>query len=300
MKRADIQGLRAISIISVILYHIWPLNFPSGFLGVDVFFVISGYLIAKCLRNIGTKMNLNKLFETILDFYKRRIQRIVPIYLGVICATASISRTIMLESDFQQARADMYWSLGFATNLQSVFFDCKDYFTEVFSYRPFLHTWSLGVEMQFYLLAPLLIFFINYFGNSTKHSSIFPTIIAKQNFRRFTFCSLLLILSIITQQFIYFYFGSSISFGFVFCRLWQFIAGIISFLLNDNLIENEEKVEDEEKKNELKNDKNIVWPYILAHCTQSDDIFINQKQQTINCNDVQISNRTSQLTSPSI
>uniref|UniRef100_A0A915LVG2 Acyl_transf_3 domain-containing protein n=1 Tax=Meloidogyne javanica TaxID=6303 RepID=A0A915LVG2_MELJA len=131
MKRADIQGLRAISIVSVILYHIWPLNFPNGFLGVDVFFVISGYLIAKCLQNIGTNsLSFQKLFETILDFYKRRIQRIVPIYLGVICATASISRTIMLESDFQQARLDMYWSLGFVTNLQSLFSNSKDYFTE--------------------------------------------------------------------------------------------------------------------------------------------------------------------------
>nr|CAD2145166.1 unnamed protein product [Meloidogyne enterolobii] len=295
MKRADIQGLRAISIISVILYHIWPLNFPNGFLGVDVFFVISGYLIAKCLQNIGTNsLSFPKLFETILDFYKRRIQRIVPIYLGVVCATASISRTIMLESDFQQARLDMYWSLGFVTNLQSLFCNSKDYFTEVFSYRPFLHTWSLGVEIQFYLLSPILMFIINYFGNSKKQASsstnIFPSIILKQNFRRFIFCSLLLILSLISQQFIYLYFGSSISFGFIFCRLWQFMAGIISYLLtNDYLIENEEK---EEKEENNKNNKIIVWPYILAHYNQSDDIFNCQKQQTIINNNIQISSHS--------
>uniref|UniRef100_A0A914KQK8 Acyltransferase 3 domain-containing protein n=1 Tax=Meloidogyne incognita TaxID=6306 RepID=A0A914KQK8_MELIC len=85
MKRDDIQGLRTLAILGVILSHIWPNYFPNGGLCVEIFFVISGYLIAKCLNKIGKEGNL---FETILNFYKRRIQRIVPIYLILIFVTA--------------------------------------------------------------------------------------------------------------------------------------------------------------------------------------------------------------------
>ncbi|KAF7636713.1 Acyl_transf_3 domain-containing protein, partial [Meloidogyne graminicola] len=105
------------------------------------FFVISGHLIAKCLnKNIKENCNFS---ENLLTFYKRRIKRIVPIYLFVIFITASFSRILMLESDFKQAMSDMYWSLCFAMNIKLTLAKVMDYFSLVFDYRPLLHMYMV-------------------------------------------------------------------------------------------------------------------------------------------------------------
>uniref|UniRef100_A0A914HJ75 Acyltransferase 3 domain-containing protein n=1 Tax=Globodera rostochiensis TaxID=31243 RepID=A0A914HJ75_GLORO len=245
MKRADIQGLRTVAIFGVIIYHIWPTHFPSGFLGVDIFFVISGHLMAGCLTklfgNCALKPNkaaLNKLAQ----FYTRRIKRIVPIYVAIIYGTLSVSRTIMLDSDFQKARVDMYWALAFISNMQSVF-ENNDYFTEVFSYRPFLHCWSMGVEMHFYLLVPLVMFVLLSLRG------------AQRRLLRFGFCSTVLICSVTVQQLLATVLPA-LSFGFVFCRLWQFFAGILVHFLNVD--------EQDEADSGAQAAAPTGWPYVLG------------------------------------
>uniref|UniRef100_A0A183BU72 Acyl_transf_3 domain-containing protein n=1 Tax=Globodera pallida TaxID=36090 RepID=A0A183BU72_GLOPA len=245
MKRADIQGLRTVAIFGVIIYHIWPTHFPSGFLGVDIFFVISGHLMAGCLAKLfgncalkTDKAALNKL----LQFYTRRIKRIVPIYIAIIYGTLSVSRTIMLDSDFQKARVDMYWALAFISNMQSVF-ENNDYFTEVFSYRPFLHCWSLGVEMHFYLLVPLAMFVLLSLRG------------AQRRLLRFGFCSIVLISSVTMQQLLTTALPA-LSFGFVFCRLWQFFAGILVHFLNVD--------EQDEADGGAQAAAPTGWPYVLG------------------------------------
>lgn len=149
--RADIDGIRALAVLSVIIFHINPQLLPGGFLGVDVFFVISGYLITNIIlqeNHLGT--------FSFLHFYVRRIKRIFPA-LFVVLILSSIVATLLL-------RPEMYVSFMksaryASAQLSNFFFSQKvDYFSEGFSGQPLLHTWSLGVEEQFYLFWPLLIF----------------------------------------------------------------------------------------------------------------------------------------------
>ncbi|KAL3092532.1 hypothetical protein niasHS_007741 [Heterodera schachtii] len=255
MKRADIQGLRTVSILAVIFYHIWPTHFPNGFLGVDVFFVISGHLMAVCLANFSGKCcgaKSDKIRNKLFQFYARRVKRIVPMYVAVICGTLSVSRTIMLDSDFQKARFDMYWALAFVANIQPVF-ENNDYFAEVFSYRPFLHCWSLGVEMQFYLLAPLaMLLLLSLRG------------LHRRLLRHF-FCSTVLLASVIVQQLLTTVMPA-LSFGLMFCRLWQFFAGILVHFFNTGDQQNEKEANETAETVDQ-----IGWPYVLGHGQQSAD-----------------------------
>nr|CAD2142312.1 unnamed protein product [Meloidogyne enterolobii] len=238
MKRADIQGLRTVAILAVIFFHIWPTYFPSGFLGVDIFFAISGHLITKCLINIGTNVQFS---NEILNFYKNRIKRIVPIYLLIIFTTASFVRILMNETDFKRTTETYYWTLGFAMNIKVAFFNPTP--DSLFTYSPYLHAWSLGAEMQFYILAPLLVFVINIFENS----SILSSIITRKKIKLFALYFILLSLSFYTQQISSM---RTVGYGFLFCRLWQFIVGIISYLIrkidDSNNNENEGELNERE------------------------------------------------------
>jgi len=149
--RADIDGIRALAVLSVLIFHINPSLLPGGFLGVDVFFVISGYLITNIIlqeNHLGT--------FSFLHFYIRRIKRIFPALFTVLIFSTIVAVLLLTPEMY----VNFMKSARYASAQLSNFFFSKrvDYFSEGFSGQPLLHTWSLGVEEQFYLFWPLLIF----------------------------------------------------------------------------------------------------------------------------------------------
>lgn len=149
--RADIDGIRALAVLSVFVYHLESNFLPGGFLGVDIFFVISGYLIT----NIIVRENDLNSFSFI-HFYVRRIKRIFPPLFVVILLAGVIATFLLTPETYVNFMASARYASG---QLANIFFSREvDYFSEGFSGQPLLHTWSLGVEEQFYLFWPLLIF----------------------------------------------------------------------------------------------------------------------------------------------
>ncbi len=146
--RRDIDGLRAIAVLAVILFHFGLL--PNGYLGVDVFFVISGYLIT---RIVFREVAENRF--SITQFYLRRIRRILPLALFTTSVALFIGAGVMLPDDFENLCESVVATNGFANNIL-LLITTGDYWNVVNEYKPLMHTWSLGVEEQFYLCYPLL------------------------------------------------------------------------------------------------------------------------------------------------
>ena len=150
--RPDIDGLRAIAVLSVILFHLHRPLLPGGFVGVDVFFVISGILIT---RNIARDIERGKF--SLLEFYRRRVKRIAPAMLVVVAVTLLLSQLLMLPED---ARSVAKSAVASVASLASVYFwlyTDTSYFAIDTRELQLLHLWSLGVEEQFYLLWPLVL-----------------------------------------------------------------------------------------------------------------------------------------------
>lgn len=156
IMRLDITGLRAIAVISVVLFHIthvfqpFGLSIPGGFIGVDVFFVISGYLMTKIIVTGIHEHNFS-----FLEFYKRRAKRVCPALLVVVGVSTALAFLLFRTDAIRQACREALVSLGFISNFR--FARALDYFDGGDFSHLFLHTWSLSVEFQFYLLYPLLI-----------------------------------------------------------------------------------------------------------------------------------------------
>lgn len=148
--RADIDGLRAIAILAVLIFHINKTILPGGFVGVDIFFVISGYLITG--KIIG---NLCEANFSLLEFYGKRIKRIAPPLILVIIATLICAQLFMLPEDAKSVGKAAIASLASSTNIYYTIFDDTSYFAQSSAELPLLHLWSLGVEEQFYLLWPI-------------------------------------------------------------------------------------------------------------------------------------------------
>ncbi|WP_421723269.1 acyltransferase family protein [Bauldia sp.] len=151
--RADIDGLRAIAIVPVVFYHAGIGGFTGGYVGVDVFFVISGYLITRII--LGDVAAGRFSFAR---FYERRARRILPALLVVVTASLVAGWFLLLPSDFAGLAQSAAATLVFVSNFY--FADSFDYFAPVAEYQPLLHTWSLAVEEQFYLLFPILLLWL--------------------------------------------------------------------------------------------------------------------------------------------
>jgi peptidoglycan/LPS O-acetylase OafA/YrhL len=171
--RSDIDGLRALAVLSVILFHINSSWIPGGFLGVDIFFVISGYLITLILtKEIDSTDTIS-----ISNFYKRRVKRIIPALLFVLIPTLIVGFLLFAPNDFASLLKSNIWAFFSAANIY--FFSSIDtgYFARGSDELPLLHLWSLGVEEQFYILWPFIVLFLlKYIHSITKRIVIISSI----------------------------------------------------------------------------------------------------------------------------
>jgi peptidoglycan/LPS O-acetylase OafA/YrhL len=145
--------LRAVAVVAVLLYHAWPGWFPGGFVGVDIFFVISGFLITTII--IG---QLNTDHFSIADFYVRRIRRIFPALTVVLLATLAFGWIVLLHGEFMQIGKHALAGAAFVSNL--LLWHEAGYFDNNAATKPLLHLWSLGVEEQFYIIWPLVLWLV--------------------------------------------------------------------------------------------------------------------------------------------
>jgi len=210
--RSDIDGLRALAVVSVILFHINSQWIPGGFLGVDIFFVISGYLITLILtKEVSATNKIN-----IVNFYKRRIKRIIPALLFVLIPVFIAGFLIMAPDDLLSLSQSMIWAFFSAANIY--FFSAIDtgYFAADSRELPLLHLWSLGVEEQFYILWPFVVLLLLRIFSSVK--------------KRVLTVGILFLASFSLAQMII---GSNHSFAYYMLptRAWELLAGASVALL---------------------------------------------------------------------
>jgi peptidoglycan/LPS O-acetylase OafA/YrhL len=150
--RPDIDGLRAIAVLAVVGFHAFPTLDPGGFVGVDIFFVISGFLISTIILAQLTRGGFS-----FLDFYGRRARRIFPALLVVLAACLIAGWILLLPFEYKEQGKQVAGAAGFVSNF--LLWHEAGYFDLSGETKPLLHLWSLGVEEQFYLLWPLLLVF---------------------------------------------------------------------------------------------------------------------------------------------
>ena len=208
--RPEIDGLRAIAVVSVILYHaqITILGydvFKGGFIGVDIFFVISGYLITSIIyRELQSTGSFS--FK---KFYERRVRRIIPVLLLVILTVLPLGWMYLLPLDFVEFSKSALFSLGFSSNLY-FHYDGQQYGAASGLLKPLLHTWSLSVEEQYYLFFPIIFFILfkflkKYLIHFFLVGLILSVLIADWSSKTYP----------------------SISFYFLHTRIWELFAGSI-------------------------------------------------------------------------
>jgi len=205
--RREIDGLRAFAVVPVILFHGGFLNFSGGFVGVDVFFVISGYLITSILVT-----ELENGDFSILRFYERRATRILPALFLVLFCCLPFAWMWMFPSQLEDFAQSLVAVVFFASNI--LFMKEEGYFAAAAELKPLLHTWSLAVEEQYYLVAPLFLLFLWRFG------------------RRFVFWSVVVIAlsSLLLSEWGWRYFANA-NFYLAPTRAWELLAGSICAFL---------------------------------------------------------------------
>ena len=148
--RTDIDGLRAIAVLAVVIFHAFPNSLPGGFTGVDIFFVISGYLISGIIFN-----DLEAGKFSFAGFYERRIRRIFPALLVTLLLVLCAGYYYLLIDEFAELGKHVAGSSVFIQNI--IFLNESGYFDKVSDLKPLLHLWSLAVEEQFYILFPPIV-----------------------------------------------------------------------------------------------------------------------------------------------
>lgn len=148
--RAEIDGLRAVAVISVILFHAGFEFFSGGFVGVDIFFVISGYLITTIIL---AELDAGKF--SIVNFYERRARRILPALYLVLAACMPFAWLLLLPSDMMSFSKSLLTISAFISNI--FFWSERGYFGTATELKPLIHTWSLAIEEQYYPIFPILL-----------------------------------------------------------------------------------------------------------------------------------------------
>ena len=206
--RPEIDGLRAIAVAAVIIYHAEILIqgsqfFKGGYFGVDIFFVISGYLISSI---IFRELNQTKTFS-FKYFYERRIRRIIPVLIFVIITSIPLAWFILSPIELVNFCKSILYTLGFSSNL-FFHFSGQEYAALSGLYKPFLHTWSLSVEEQYYAIFPIIILIIFKFYNNFLINFLF-----------LIFFGSLLLSEIGSTNF------SSLNFYILPTRMWEILVG---------------------------------------------------------------------------
>ena len=163
--RPDIDGLRAVAVISVVLFHAGVPTFGGGFVGVDIFFVISGFLITSIISR-----DIEEDRFSVLGFYERRVRRIFPALAFVCAITFAVGLLVLTPSRFKDFSQSFAATALFSSNF--LFWKESGYFTQASETKPLLHTWSLSVEEQFYIVFPLLLWLLKMRFNSRVLASI--------------------------------------------------------------------------------------------------------------------------------
>ncbi len=152
--RNHIDGLRAVAVLTVLLYHLDPNFLPGGFIGVDVFFVISGFLISKIIYNDISRQGT----FSFTNFYIRRARRILPVFAVVTIAVLIAGYFAYFPDKYVQIADATLYAVAFAANI--FFYLSSGYFGPGAETQPFLHYWSLGVEEQFYIFFPIIVLIV--------------------------------------------------------------------------------------------------------------------------------------------
>lgn len=215
-----IDGLRAIAVLAVIIYHIKFFSFlPGGFTGVDVFFVISGYVISKSLA----KKSSLRFSSYLSEFYRRRILRIFPALIVCLLVTMTASTLFIPSAWLSSTNSQTGLAAFFGVSNFALVWYTDGYFSPRVEFNPFLHTWSLAVEEQFYLFFPLLFYIWLKFN---KKRSVYGYLSR----------GLLLGLAILSLVYAYFETASNHDRAFYLLpsRFWELAAGALLFKLHSN------------------------------------------------------------------
>ncbi|WKY03237.1 hypothetical protein Q1695_004744 [Nippostrongylus brasiliensis] len=231
-KRQDLQGLRGIAISAVVLFHFFPDFFPNGYIGVDQFFVLSGFLMTMIFGH-GQLITI----KSTRTFYYRRIKRIIPLYLLMIVLVLAFV-IVLLPSPFVSLNIESAIAATLLYKNMATRSDNNEYFMQLSQADDlFTHTWSLAVEMQFYLLVPFI--FLLYQLKSVSRQWMILLAMEKVSFMYYSLAN------------------SNTAFNSVFCRVWQFGIGIIAFMLTtEQPQQSEEKVPLDETIGESDYDEN--------------------------------------------
>ncbi|WKX88844.1 hypothetical protein Q1695_008463 [Nippostrongylus brasiliensis] len=204
IHRLDLQGLRGVAILSVLGFHFFPGWFPNGYVGVDQFFVLSGYLLARILDNDPT---------SILDFYYRRSKRIVPMYVLATLLTLWSCFFLYPESILNLNVKSAMAAVTFISNFWPLERKYTGYFAELaVADDLFIHTWSLAVEVQFYLIVPVL-----------------SILCKKTSFRISATC--LIVIGALSLAF-HLLSDATTAFYNPLARLWEFLTGYLAYLMS--------------------------------------------------------------------
>ena len=217
-----LDGLRCISIILVLFYHAEIPFFSGGFIGVDIFFVISGYLISQIFYKNFEKENFMKLF------FESRIRKLLPGILLICIFSLPLSWFILFPDEIINFSNSLIGSSLFFSNF--IFYLQSNYFDKISINIPLLHTWSLAIEIQFYIIFSLLFFLTLRFGNRLKFTLLL---------------SLIFILFILSYYFSTHYLRLE-NFYFPLPRFWEFLIGVLIFVFQIN-----KKASSNSKKNEI-------------------------------------------------
>lgn len=229
--RPEIDGLRTIAVFSVIIFHAGYL--PNGYLGVDIFFVISGYLITGIIWKdiVAEKFSIS-------NFYERRIRRIIPLMLVISSFSYLLGWFFLLPDDFENLCQSIIATVFFSNNL--LLFLTSGYWNIVNEYKPLMHTWSLGVEEQFYFIYPLILILFS----KISRKKLFAVLIA------------ILFVSFISNLL---YTNNNFNFFSVTSRFWQLsLGGLASIFTSTEYFKNISK-----HKNLLQVIGNVSFAIIL-------------------------------------
>jgi peptidoglycan/LPS O-acetylase OafA/YrhL len=209
--RADIDGLRAVAVLAVLINHAYPSYLPGGFISVDVFFVISGFLISSILLKECTQGRFSYT-----QFYTRRIRRLLPVLILMLVLTCILSIMLLVAEALKKMATTMLASILFGANIQLMLLE-KGYSDDSMHENPLLHLWSLGVEEQFYIFWPCFIAVLARPTTSVTRAIVMQLVVALLSFT----CNVVLLP-----------YGDAHKYSFYFplSRFWQMsLGGLVAY-----------------------------------------------------------------------